>query len=83
MDRLLERAVSEGEIQVGDESFRPSALIALFMKRTLSLLSMTVPLSKIASLMITVSSLDDKMVEVLTEVVASLGLKTENVFFQI
>jgi hypothetical protein len=43
---------------------------------------MTVPLSKIASLMITVSSLDDKMVEVLTEVVASLGLKTENVFFQ-
>lgn len=82
VDRLLERAVSESEIQVGEESFRPSALIALFMKRTLSLLSMTVPLSKIASLMITVSSLDDKMVEVLTEVVASLGLKTENVFFQ-
>lgn len=82
VNRLLERAVSGDEIQVGDESFRPSALIALFMKRSLSLLSMNVPLNRISSLMITVSQLDDKMVEVLTEVVASLGLKTENVFFQ-
>ena len=82
VDRLLEKALAGEEIQVGEESFRPSALIALFMKRTLSLLSMNVPLNRIASLMITVSSLDDKMVEVLTEVVGSLGLKTSNVFFQ-
>ncbi|MBO4678349.1 MAG: hypothetical protein J5626_01620, partial [Lachnospiraceae bacterium] len=82
VDRLIKRALAGEEIQVGDESFRPSALIALFMKRTLSLLSMTVPLNRITSLMITVPSLDDKMVEVLTEVVASLSLKTTNVFFQ-
>ena len=82
VDRLLERAMPGEDIAVGDENFRPSALIALFMKRSLSLLSMNVPLNKISSLMITVSSLDDRMVEVLTEVVASLGLKTENVFFQ-
>ena len=82
VDRLLEKAVSGSDIYIGEESFRPSALIALFMKRTLSLLSMNVPLNRITSFMITVSSLDDKMVEVLTEVVASLGLKTDNVFFQ-
>lgn len=82
VDRLVSRAMTEDEIKVGDESFRPSALIALFMKRTLSMLSMVAPVNKIVSFMVTVDELDNRMVTVLSEAVASLGLKTKNIFFQ-
>ena len=58
VENILSRGVTMDEIPVGNESFRPSALIALFMKRTLSLLSMSAPLSKIVSFMITVDYLD-------------------------
>ena len=82
VDGLLSKARNLTEIMVGDEAFRPSALIALFMKRTMSLVNMVAPLSKITSFMVTVDTLDEKMVNILSEAVASLGLKTTNVFFQ-
>lgn len=82
VEGLLKKAMTQDEIWVGEESFRPSALIALFMKRTLALVSMVAPLNKIVSFTVTVDNLDSKMIEILTEAVASLGLKTENIFFQ-
>ncbi len=82
VDRLLEKAEAGADISVGDETFRPSALIALFMKRSLALVNMIAPLNKIASFVVTVTDLNSRMVEVLSEAVASLGLKTGNVFFQ-
>lgn len=82
IDRLIEKARSEEEIKVGEESFRPSALLALFMKRTLSLVNTVTPLSGISCLMITVDVLDKQLISVLSEAVASLGLKTKEVRFQ-
>lgn len=82
VDKLISKAILKEEVSVGDETFRPSALIALFMKRTLSLLNVVAPISKITSFMVTVDALDENMVNVLTEAVLSLGLKTENIFFQ-
>ncbi|MBR6003401.1 MAG: hypothetical protein IK068_01610, partial [Lachnospiraceae bacterium] len=82
IDKLLSKA-SEGEdIVVGEETFSPSALIALFMKRTLSMFSMVIPVGKITSFVVTVDSLDTNTVDMIQKAVASLGLKTNNVFFQ-
>ena len=82
VENILSRGVTMDEIPVGNEAFRPSALIALFMKRTLSLLSMSAPLSKIVSFMITVDYLDDAMIKILNEAVASLGLKNAKIYYQ-
>lgn len=82
IDKLLERARESEEIVVGEETFRTSALLALFMKRTLYMLNMIAPVSKICSFMVSVDLLDNKMVSILTEATKSLGLKTDNIFFQ-
>ena len=81
IDKLVSLAKKE-TVKIGDEDFKPSALIALFMKRTLSLVSFSFPANKIVSFMVTVENLDENMVRVLSEAVASLNLKTNNIFFQ-
>lgn len=82
IDRLLEKALLGEEVLVGEEAFRPSALIALFMKRSLALVNMVAPLNKIGSFMVTVDTLDEQMIKILSEAVMSLGLKTKNIYFQ-
>ena len=82
IDNLLSKASAGEDIVVGEETFSPSALIALFMKRTLSLFSMVIPASRITSFVVTVDSLDTNIVDTISKAVASLGLKTQNVFFQ-
>ncbi len=82
VDKLLSKAASGEEIVLGTEHYRPSALIALFMRRVLSLLNVVEPINRISSFMITVDSLDNNMAKVLAEAVASLNLTTTNVFFQ-
>lgn len=82
IDKLISKAIFDEEVPVGEERFRPSALIALYMKRTLSLLNVVAPINRITSFMVTVDVLDENMVKILTEAVLSLGLKTENIFFQ-
>lgn len=81
VDHIVKR-INEEEIMVGMESFKPSALIALFMRRALSMVSTFMPGKDIVSLMVTVSDLDTRTVEVLEEAVASLGLKNAKVYFQ-
>ncbi|MBQ3891581.1 MAG: hypothetical protein II740_09590 [Lachnospiraceae bacterium] len=82
IDNLISKASLGEDIVVGEETFSPSALIALFMKRTLSLFSMMIPINHITSFVVTVDSLDSNIIDVLSKAVASLGLKTTNVFFQ-
>ena len=82
IDKLLTRARAGEEVKVSDESFRPVSLLSLFMKRTLTLVNMVAPVTRIAAFMVTVDELDTRMVEILSEAVSSLGLKTENIFFQ-
>lgn len=82
LDKLLEKAVSGSEIMVGEESFSSAGIIALFMKRAISSVSLSIPVNRISSFMITVDKLDSEMVKVLSEAVSLLGLKTKNIFFQ-
>lgn len=82
LKNLLTLAHDSEEIYVGDECFRPESLLALYMKRTLSILSNVAPINKIKSLMITVEKLDDRMISLLQSAVSMLGLKTDKVYFQ-
>ncbi|MCR5278485.1 MAG: hypothetical protein K6E19_03500 [Lachnospiraceae bacterium] len=82
VDRLITRAEEGQEIVLGNEHYRPSALIALFIRRLLSMLNMLAPTNRIATLMITVDNLDDNLAAVLSEAVASLSLNTDQVSFQ-
>ena len=82
IDKLVTKARAGEDVTIGSESFRPSALLALYMKRILSLVNTVAPLSKVTSLMITVDTLDADLVTVLDEAVRSLGLKTKEVHFQ-
>lgn len=82
VDNLLE-AARKGELMLlDDEEYDPVALLTLFVKRSLTLLSMVSSPDKIAALMITCEELDSKMVEILDAVVAGLDLKTKIISYQ-
>ncbi|WP_026520513.1 DUF5716 family protein [Butyrivibrio sp. FCS006] len=76
-------AAKEGKpVAVGNTEYDPIALLTLFVKRSLSLLSMEVSLDNVDAIMFTVRSLDHRMVQVLNAVTTALELKTPNVFYQ-
>ncbi len=79
---LISKARNGEMVVVEEEEFDPVALLTLFVKRSLTLLS-TISLSAdIYALMITCEMLDNKMVDILNRVIAGLSLKTKNIFVQ-
>ncbi len=76
-------AAREGKpVKVLDSEYDPIALLTLFIKRSLSLLSMELSLDNVEAIMFTTSSLDHRMVQVLNAVTTALELKTTNIFYQ-
>ena len=82
VEGLLTLAREGGEIEVDGESYDPAALLTLFIKKSLGLLSIIAPPENISAFMFTVDGMDDRMVEILLHVAANLNLKTERVYFQ-
>lgn len=82
VDNLLTLARAGEEVEVGGEKFDAIALLALFMKRSLSLLGITAATEQIDTLMITVECLDHRTLEVLTQAVSIMQLQVEHVLFQ-
>lgn len=79
---LIELARKEETITIEGESFDSIALLALFIKRSLSLMNFIASPENIAALMFTVDNLDDTMVEVLAKAAVNLHLKTSHIYFQ-
>lgn len=83
---LVENLVSlarKGEpVTIEESTFEPAAMLALFMKRTMSLLATIAPIEKIDVFVVTVDDLDRDMVEILNRAVAGIGLKTDKIYFQ-
>lgn len=71
---LLEAAYRGEMVELWLEPYYPVALLALFVKRSLSLLSFITPPEEIAAMMFTVETLDSRMVAVLREMVEYLQL---------
>lgn len=82
VDNLLTLALDGEPILIDGESLDPVALLTLFFKRSLGMLSQLASPDKIGALMITCETLDHRMLEVLGQVVAGLHLKTDKIAFQ-
>lgn len=82
VERLLTLAREGAEVEIGEERFDPVALLALFLKRSLSLLGMIALPEQIEVLMITVENLDQRTIEVLSQAVSVMQLKTAHICFQ-
>lgn len=82
VDNLLQMAMDGEQVRIEGNPFDPVALLTLFVKRSLGLLSQVAGTERIEALMITCSYMDHRMLEVLNQVVDGLKLKTTNVHFQ-
>lgn len=82
VENLLELALDGEPVLIDGESFDPAALLALFFKRSLGLLSQAAASVKIGALMITCETMDPHMLNVLKSVVAGAHLKTDRIVFQ-
>ena len=82
VDRLLTLARKGEEVELDGEKYDPVALLTLFLKRSMTLMNFIVSIDKIGAIMFTVDVLDDRMVEILLQASANLGLKTTHIFFQ-
>ncbi|WP_026507573.1 DUF5716 family protein [Butyrivibrio sp. MC2013] len=82
VDRLVEKARKGDPVMVGDESYDPVRLLALFIKRSLSLLSMDLSMDLVRTIVFTVPDLDESMVRVLQGIRDALELKKCNIFYQ-
>ena len=71
---LLENAYRQETTEVNLETYDSAALLALFVKRSLSYLSFVAPVEKQAAIMFTVETLNQKTVEVLREMVEYLQM---------
>lgn len=82
VEDLLTLAERGEDVLVEGEVFDPVALLTLFVKRSLSLLGMRVPLNQIEAFMFTVEELTPRIVDVLGKVAAGLQLKAGHIAFQ-
>ncbi len=82
VEGLITLAKDGESVLVEGEEFDPIALLALYIKRSLALVSMVASLDKVGGIMFTCDNLDRRMVEVLNKAVANLGIKTQNIYFQ-
>lgn len=82
VENLVERSRNGEQIELDNEQFDAISLLALFVKRSLSLLTLTMGADQPDYLMITVEKLDNRMVEVLNQVGSYLHMDREHLFFQ-
>lgn len=82
VENLLELALDGEPVLIDGESFEPVALLALFFKRSLGLLSQVASSDKIEAMMITCEVLDHRILDILNRIVAGIHLKGVTISFQ-
>ncbi len=82
VENLLKLALDGEPVQIDGTTFEPIALLTLFVKRSLGMLSQVAGLEKLAGMMFTCEKPDARMIEVLQQVVKGMHLKTDKVFYQ-
>lgn len=82
VENLLDLALDGEPVVIEGESFAPAALLALFFKRSLGMLSQAGSPDKIEALMITCETFDRRLFEVLENVVARIRLTGVKITFQ-
>lgn len=83
VENLLQLAVDGEMIQVDGRAFDPVALLTLFVKRSLGMLTQVAfSPDRIDAMMFTCKKMNHRVMEVLSRVVAGLKMKPEKVAFQ-
>lgn len=82
VERLVELAVAGEQVLIDEETYEPVALLTLFMKRSLGLLSLVSAPERIVAMMITCRKLDGVLIQVLNQTVTGLGLGYTRVYYQ-
>ncbi len=82
VEGLLQLARKGEELLLDGEAYDPVALLTLFIRRSLGVMSIIVPVEGIEAIMFCVERMDDRMVEVLLQAAANLNLKTSHIYFQ-
>lgn len=82
VEHLLALALDGEPVVIEGESFDPAALLALFFKRSLGMLSQAGSSDKIEALMITCETFDRRLFEVLENIVARIRLVGVKITFQ-
>lgn len=82
VENLLKLARDGEPVQIDGALIDPVALLTLFLKRSLGLLSQVTNTERIGALMITCEEVDHRMLEVLTAATEGLHLKTDQICFQ-
>lgn len=82
VEEILSLAREGKELELDGETYDPVALLTLFIRRSLGIMSIIVPVEGIAAILFTVGRMDDRMVEVLLQAAANLNLKTSHIYFQ-
>lgn len=80
VDRLLERAALGEPVEVDGEAYDPVALLALFLRRSFSLLAPIISPDRLEALAFTVEEVTKPVLDALAGAVSVLGLKAEHVF---
>lgn len=79
---LLQNALEEKEIRIGEELLESVALLALFIKRSLYLPGKECRIEKVAGIMFTVPDLNEKMIALLQQLAVLLNLPDCKICFQ-
>jgi len=82
VENLVELALNGEPVLIEEGTYDPVALLALFFKRSLGMLSQIAASEKIGALMVTCERLDHRMLEVLNQMVTGLRLKADHILFQ-
>lgn len=79
---LFQLAKKGEPVVIEETGYDPIALLTLYVKRSLSGLSVIGDTDHVGAFMFSCESLDERTVEVLKQVAAGLSLKTKNFFYQ-
>jgi len=79
---LVRKALDGEPVLVDENTFDPVALLTLFVKRSLGLLTQVSSPDRITALTFTCETLDRRMLDILEQVTAGLRLKTDRVYYQ-
>lgn len=82
VENLLAIARDGEPILIEGTEYDPVAVLALFFKRSLAVLTQVIALEKVDAFLFTCEKLDYRMMEIFDEIIDKLGLKKERVFYQ-
>lgn len=82
IEGLFEKAKKGIPVIVEDEEYDPVRLLALFVKKSFSVLGTVVPVNKIAGVMFTTDYIDEQIVHIFNIITEGLSLEKKPIYFQ-